>query len=172
MLKLETSLLLCVLTTTAWVQQSPEAKVPAHTVKPPRVTRIFLRLGAGMCYGYCSSELEVDATEAILHEQSTDNKTKCPDMSVKEDLSNKHWKELAQLVDHDAVFALPDQIGCPGCTDQVVEGVEVRFSDHTKKAVEFNEGSAPEAIKALSAGLAALGEKLHKEFPPTPLCHL
>jgi hypothetical protein len=56
----------------------------------------------------------------------------------KGDLSGSRWKELVQLVDHEALLALPDRIGCPGCVDEVIESLEVRFSNHTKKIVQYN----------------------------------
>jgi hypothetical protein len=169
---LATSLLLvCIVATMLRAQEIPSAKASQHA-KPARVTHIRAITGAGMCYGYCEHELNVEYGEAVLLKQSRDNKNKCPDLQVKADLSDKHWRELAQLVDHKALFALPDTIGCPGCVDEVTESMEITFSDHTKKTVFYNLGSAPNEIKDLSAKLEALRKKLEKEFPPITQCHL
>jgi len=168
---LRTSLLvLCILVSASHAQE-PAVKAPSQAAKPPHATRIVLSLGSGMCYGYCNIELEVDPGEAILHVRSRESdKKKCPDLKVTASLSNKHWTELAQSIDHGAVFKLPDSVGCPGCVDQVIEGIEIRFSDRTTKDVEFNEGSAPTELTDLSARLVALHEKLSKELPPTTRC--
>jgi hypothetical protein len=89
---------------------------------------------------------------------------------VKADLPDKRWKEVMQLIDREALVALPDSIGCPGCVDEVIESIEVRFSDHSKKAVQYNAGSAPKEIKALSENLSILHDKMRKEIPPRPAC--
>jgi hypothetical protein len=125
-----------------------------------------------MCYGYCESELNVEPGEAALLKQSRDDKKKCPDLQVKASLSDSHWKELAQLVDHKALFALPDTIGCPGCADEVTVALEIAFTDHTRKTVSFNAGSAPNQLKDLSIKLEALQQRLEKEFPPATQCRL
>jgi hypothetical protein len=124
-----------------------------------------------MCYGYCSAQLEVESGEATLLNHSRDkDPNKCPDLRVRRDLSGTHWKELVQLVDREALLALPDRIGCPGCVDEVIESLEVRFSNHTKKSVQYNLGGAPKEIQSLSARLAALLAKLDSELPPTTRC--
>jgi hypothetical protein len=124
-----------------------------------------------MCYGYCWIELEVKPGEAILLEHSrNEDKRRCPDLKVRADLSDKHWKELVQLIDRQALFALPESVGCPGCVDEVVESIEVRFTNRTKKSLYYNRGDPPQEIKALSARLAALQEKLGNELPPTNSC--
>ncbi len=156
-----------------WAQEAPLAKKAAHPVKPPQVTHIRFILSSGMCYGYCMQELDVEQGQAILlnHSQGED-KNKCPDLKVTADFSDKHWKELVQLIDREALFALPERIGCPGCVDQVIEHVEVRFSDHTKRGVSYNLGDTPKEIKTLSAKLAALEAKLANEIPPISRCVL
>lgn len=160
-------------TGSVWAQQRPTAAADRaqHPAKPPRVTSIRFHLSSGMCYGYCYAELGVEPGEATLLKASWDkDKHKCPDLRVRAGLSDKHWKELAQLIDREALLALPDRIGCPGCVDEVVESIEVRFSDHTKKGVGYNMGSAPKEIKALSQKLSALEQKLAKELPPWTRC--
>lgn len=165
--------LICLAAGTVWAQEQPGAKAADHPAKPPRVTPILFSRSSGMCYGYCSAELEAEPGEATLLTQSWEkDKNECPDLKVRADLSDKHWKELIQLIDREALFGLPDRIGCPGCADEVIESVEARFSNHTKKAVRYNLGNAPKEIQALSARLAALLEKLNSELPPTTRCGL
>jgi hypothetical protein len=89
---------------------------------------------------------------------------------VRRDLSGAHWEELVQLVDREALLALSDRIGCPGCVDEVIESLEVRFSNHTQKSVQYNLGGAPKEMQSLSARLAALLAKLDSELPPTTRC--
>ena len=166
-----TSMLICLAVGTLWAQEPLLANATGQSAKPPRVTRILLSRSSGMCYGYCYVQLEVESGEAMLVNHSRDEDTnKCPDLMVRADLSGAHWKELVQLVDREALLALPDRIGCPGCVDQVTESLEVRFSNHTKKIVQYNLGSAPKEIQSLSARLAALLEKLDGELPPNTRC--
>lgn len=168
---LRIALTLICLTAGTWAQKPPLAQATGQPAKPPRVTRILFSRSSGMCYGYCNAQLEVGSGEATLLNHSRDKDTnKCPDLRVREDFSGTHWKELVQLVDREALLALPDRIGCPGCVDEVIESLEVRFSNHTKKIVQYNLGSAPEEIHSLSARLAALLEKLDRERPPTTRC--
>ena len=87
------------------------------------------------------------------------------DLRVNADLSGKHWQALQRLIDHDALFALPDRIGCASCYDGVDELIEVKFSDHSKKSVTFPMGSAPKEISALSEKLLSLEAKLRDELP-------
>jgi hypothetical protein len=161
-------MLICLAAGTQWVQEPPHAKATGQQPKPPRVTRILFSQSSGMCYGYCYSGLEIEPGEATLLIQSRqEDRDKCPDLKVSADLSDKHWKELVQLVDRETLLALPERIGCPGCVDEVIESLEVRFSNHTKKIVRYNFGSGPNEIQSLSARVAALLDKLDRELPLT-----
>jgi hypothetical protein len=133
-----------------------------------RVVSIQYTTGAGLCGCYCGGELHVNPGQATLFirpalECQRRNPKKYREFKVDADFSSKHWRELEQLIDHDALFALPDKIGCPGCTDGLTEFLEVKFSDHTKKSV-FYDG-APKDILALSQKLSALEAKLEQELP-------
>ena len=80
-------------------QEPPLAKAKGQPAKPPRVTRILFSRSSGMCYGYCSAQLEVESGEATLLNHSRDkDPNKCPDLRVRRDLSGAHWEELVQLV--------------------------------------------------------------------------
>ena len=133
-----------------------------------RVVSIQYTTGAGLCGCDCGGELHVNPGQATLFirpalECQRRNPKKYREFKVDADFSSKHWRELEQLIDHDALFALPDKIGCPGCTDGLTEFLEVKFSDHTKKSV-FYDG-APKDILALSQKLSALEAKLEQELP-------
>lgn len=122
-------MLICLAAGSLLAQEPPLAKSKGQPTKPPRVIRILFSQSSGMCYGYCYAQLEVESGEATLLKPYRDKNTnKCPDLKVRGDLSGTHWKELAQLVDHEALLALPERIGCPGCVDEVIESLEVRFS--------------------------------------------
>lgn len=139
--------------------------------KPPRIVSIRMTVSSGMCFGYCSAELSVKDGEARLLISSAErDKRKCPDLKVTSDISEKHWNSVVTLVERDALFALPDRIGCPGCTDAPIESIEVRFSDKTRKHVAYDVGGAPKELSALSSNLRALDEKLQNELPPISQC--
>ena len=124
-----------------------------------------------MCYGYCSTELEVEPQEATLRDSTwSEDKSICPDLKVRAYLSDRHWKELEHLIDRESLFSLPDRVGCPGCVDEPIQSVEIRFSNHTNKAIYYNYGDAPQEIRSLSAKLEALHDKLKKELHPITQC--
>jgi hypothetical protein len=151
----------------AAVQQPIVPKPGASSTKPVRVVNIRFGASAGMCYGYCSSELEVRSGEAVLHQHAWGpvEQRRYPARQVRADLSNKHWKELQQLVNHDGFMSLPATIGCPDCTDGGAESVEVKFSDHTSKKITFDMGNPPKQLKDLRDKLWELEQKLGKELP-------
>ena len=134
--------------------------------KAPQVTSISFGQLTGMCYGYCSSQLEVSDGSATLTLSSFGEKEKYPDIVVKTEISAKRWKTLTQAFDHDELFAEPDRIGCPGCVDEPIEGIEIHFSDGKSKSVTYNLGGAPVALRALQQQLSMLEEKLRREIPP------
>jgi hypothetical protein len=84
---------------------------------------------------------------------------------VDADLSSKHWQELQQLINHDALLALPSRTGCASCTDGSDDDIEVTFSDRSKKSVIFPTGEAPKEIESLSEKLSALEVKLENDLP-------
>lgn len=137
---------------------------PMHAVN----IRFVLGYGYG-CECYCGAEMQVRPGKATLRKRPTQrcqhmDSQKYRVLSVNADLSSKRWRELEQLVNHDALFALPDTIPC-GCTgDEGDHLIEVEFSDHTKKSVRYV--LAPNEITTLSEKLLALESKLENELPP------
>jgi hypothetical protein len=134
--------------------------------KAAKVTRISFGQSSGMCYGYCSSQLVVAEGSATVTLSSFNEKEKYADLVVRSDISAKRWNSLVQAFDRDGLFALPNAIGCPGCVDEPVEGIEVHFSDGRSKSVNYNLGAVPVSLRALQEQLASLEEKLRSEIPP------
>ena len=149
------------------VAQQPAPNKPSK--KAARVTSISLDQLSGMCYGYCSSQLVVTEGSATLTLSSFGEKEKYPDVVVTSDIGAKRWKSLLQAFDHENIFAEPDRIGCPGCVDEPIEGIEVHFSDGRSTSITYNLGGAPVALRALQQQLSTLEEKLRSEIPPWQL---
>ena len=142
--------------------------------KPLRAVSIRFAWGAGLCDCYCGAEMQVTPAGVKLlrrpfGECQQRDPEKYREFRVDADLSAKHWQELEQLIDHDALFALPDTIGCASCVDRVDEFIEVTFSNRTKKSVRYPAGSAPKEIRTLSEKLTAMETKLEVELPNLPL---
>lgn len=91
--------------------------------------------------------------------RSFSEKKKYPEMKMKSAITKREWDDLQQFLDARVLAAFVGRIGCPGCADEMVEWVEVEFSDGTKKAVSYNEGSAPAPIAELLLKIAAIGTK-------------
>lgn len=114
-------------------------------------------------------ELTVSADKAVLLRRTAleckqRDPKRYPDLRVEADLSGKHWKELQQLVDRETFLALPQNLGCASCSDGVDELIEMKFSDHSIKSVQYPAGSAPQTLRALSERLSALVAKLDDEL--------
>ena len=161
-------LIICCMGVNAGIAQSTKS-VSRHS-SPIRVVSIRFSTGPGLCsICYCGSEIEVHPGSVTLLKQpfrecQQRDPQRFRDIRVDAGLSNKHWQELQRLVNHDALFGLPDTIGCPGCTDGLIQQIEVKFSDHTTKSVRYE--SAPAEISLLSEKLSVLADKLEKELPP------
>jgi hypothetical protein len=151
-------------------QTRPAAKGRYQQALPAHVVSIRFSTFGGTCECCPGDELEIRPGQAILlvtfsRECYQQDSRRYRDLRVNADLSGKHWQALQRLVDHDALFALPDRIGCASCYDGLDEFVEVKFSDHSKKSVIFPMGSAPKEISTLSEKLLSLEAKLRDELP-------
>lgn len=78
-------------------------------------------------------------------------------MESKYPIARKDWDELQRFIDAGVLAAFVGRIGCPGCADELVEWVELEFSDGTKKSVSYNEGAATPQIAALLERIRAIG---------------
>ena len=76
---------------------------------------------------------------------------------MKASITKKDWDELKNFLDAKVLAAFSGRIGCPGCVDEMVEWVEVEFSDGTKKSVAYNEGNSPPLIAALLQKIRSIG---------------
>jgi len=123
---------------------------------------VRLRMGsyAGMCIGWCDSETIIELGSIRRISRSFSDKKKYPDMKSKYPIARKDWDDLQRFIDASVLAALTGRIGCPGCADEMVEWVEVEFSDGTKKAVSYNEGNAPQPIATLMQKIRTIGTKL------------
>jgi hypothetical protein len=150
-----------------------KSKPPVKMASPPHAVgiRFVLGYGYGGCRCYGGAEMEIGSGKATLlktpiRECQHKNPQKYRVLRVDADLSDKHWRELQQLSDRDALFALPDKIPCPQCTgDEGSEFVEVRFSDRTKKSVALGSESVPNEVEMLLEQLVSLEGKLEDELP-------
>ena len=151
-------------------QQATRAPKPTGQQQALRVVSIRFQSGGGFgCSVYCFAEIQVRPGSVTLlerpwREKQQQNPQKYRDLRVDADLSDKHWQELQQLVDHDALIALPDVIPCHCTGDEGSETLEVTFSDHSRKSVSYT--GAPREIAALTEKLLALLTKLERELPP------
>jgi hypothetical protein len=123
------------------------------------VVRIRTGSYAGMCIGYCDSETIIQPGSMRSVSRSFSEKKKYPEMKFSYAITKKDWEALQQYIDANVLAAFKGPIGCPGCADEMVEWVAVEFNDGTKKAVSYNEGSAPPAIAALLQRIRAIGTK-------------
>ncbi len=103
---------------------------------------------AGECLGYCIQDFVI-TSEKIMYTQNgwdfvSDVYSELPEQSKEVSLSKIEWQKLIELVDFQKFNSLPDRIGCPGCTDNLVEWIEISDGEKTKK-IEFEpEDEIPE----------------------------
>jgi hypothetical protein len=170
-------LILLVATDVSRVQAQQSVPTQAQTGQqnglPVHAVSIRFAQWVGFCGGcYCGAEVEaspqgVTLFKNALRECQQQNPRKYRDFRVHADISGKHWKELEQLAGKDTLFALPNSTGCASCVDGIDELVEVRFSDGTKKSVQYPAGTPPKEIKALCEKLLSLLHKLQDELVNT-----
>ena len=131
----------------------PDPSPDAHLVR--------IRTGsyAGMCIGYCDSETIIEPGSMRSVSRSFSGKRKYPEMKMKRSITKSDWDDLQHFLDAKVLGAFIGRIGCPGCADEMVEWVEVEFSDGTKKSVSYNEGSAPPLVAELLQRFRATGTK-------------
>jgi hypothetical protein len=130
--------------------------------KPVRVLSIRFGEWSGSCDSDCGEDLQVIAGETTLRRSCFPEAQSRPaNFTVRADLSDKHWKELVQLIDHAAIYALPDRSSGGWCG----EFVEVKFSDKSRKKLSWATDGPPKELGELRDKLQALKSKLEKELP-------
>lgn len=138
-------------TLSAQQAQQPDPSPNAHLV------RVWTGSYAGMCIGWCDSETIIEPGSIRRISRSFSEKKKYPNMESKCPIARKDWDELQRFIDAGVLAAFVGRIGCPGCADELVEWVELEFSDGTKKSVSYNEGAATPQIAALLERIRAIG---------------
>ena len=152
-------------------QTAPASRQTKHQkASSVRVVSIRMSVFGGFCACCSGGELQVSPRGVTLlisnsRECQEQDPHKYRNLKVDADLSGKHWKALERLIDHDALFALPDSLGCASCYDGLDEIIEVKFSDRTQKSVTFPYPGAPKELSGLSEKLLSLEAKLHDELP-------
>ena len=129
----------------------PDPSPDAHLVR--------VRTGsyAGMCMGWCDQETIIEPGSMRSVSRAFSEKKKYPEVKMKASITKKDWDELKNFLDAKVLAAFSGRIGCPGCVDEMVEWVEVEFSDGTKKSVAYNEGNSPPLIAALLQKIRSIG---------------
>jgi hypothetical protein len=120
--------------------------------------------------GYSAIETTI-RPKSIRSVQWASDKKKYPDLGAKRRIRKEDWDELQHAVDPVGLFALPDRIGSPGSADELVEWIEVEFSDGSKKSVAYNQGSTPPAIAKAMQKIKMIETNLptqYREGTPTP----
>ena len=146
----------------------PGANLPSvqtqhvQSKKPVRVVSIRFGEWSGSCDSDCGEDLQVIAGETTLRRSCFPEAQPRPaNFTVRADLSDKHWKELVQLIDRAAIYARPDRSSGGWCG----EFVEVKFSDHSRKHLSWATDGPPDHLKELRDKLQTLKSKLEKELP-------
>lgn len=137
------------------------AKQAPRPDSPSKVRLVRIRTGsyAGMCIGWCDSETIIEPGSIRRVSRAFSEKKKYPEMKSKYAISKKDWGDLQNAIDANVLAAFTGRIGCPGCADEMVEWVEVEFSDGTKKSVSYNEGNAPQPLAVLMQKIRTIGTK-------------
>lgn len=130
--------------------------------KPMRVLSVRFGEWSGSCDSDCGEDLQVIAGETTLRRSCfPEGQPRPTNFTVRADLSDKHWKELVQLIDRAAIYALPDRSSGGWCG----EFVEVKFSDKSRKKLSWGTDGPPSELRELRDQLQGLKSELEKELP-------
>ncbi len=124
-----------------------KAPVPAQHL-PAEVVEVALGQACGWCTTPSSSELrinELEITETrVLYTPQPE-----PQGKLTWKTNKSAWRDLQRSIDEHVVAEFGTKAGCPGCSDERVEWVEIKFGDGSKRAITYNAGGAPPPIAAL-----------------------
>jgi hypothetical protein len=149
---------------TADVSAQHDCSPSQQLLARPHVVSIRDATSSGMCYGYCSAEIRIKGRSVWFFKRVNENRDRYPERKIKRTISQEEWEGLLKLVDKDALLAVPDRIGCPGCADEIIEWTKVGFSDGTKKSVTYNFGQAPQPIALLSQRIESIRRGMEEEL--------
>lgn len=127
--------------------------------KPPderQVVRVRTGSYAGMCIGWCDTVTSIDSRSIQTVTTSPGDPKHYPQLKTITRITPRQWRELQSSVDATVLAAMDERTGCPGCVDEMVEWVEVQFSDGTKKGIAYNVGTGPRAITDFLKKLSAI----------------
>ena len=85
----------------------------------------------GFCVGYCKKEIRIQASNVAFIQGPTRDQT-IPEKQCTINISGSEWQEIESLIE-DAFFDLEEEYGCPDCSDQGEEWIEVVTSDRSHK---------------------------------------
>jgi hypothetical protein len=103
-------------------------------------------INSGRCRDYCYHEARFEPTRVIKiskPHQETD-----PGKADTASFSKASWDSLRNSFDLAAFAALPEKIGCPGCSDHPIRSIEISFSGTVHK-VRFETTKDVEVLKGL-----------------------
>ena len=139
--------------------------------------RIEYGSSSGMCTGYCYSETTIQPMTARSVSRTNFSLNgyrdkEQPDMKIKWKITTEEWERAKAAIDPESLFAFPDRIGCPGCLDEPVDWITVKYSDGTEKSVICNRGGpatdVSDKIKAAIARVPARARKGPRPMVPLP----
>jgi len=146
-------------------QQSPIVPIQAETITTnehiqatnQQIMAIATGTYIGECFEYCNEILTI--TPDKIHFVITSNypDDSYPDLSSDVDIDSNTWDEIVKLADIENFGLLPEIIGCPDCSDQGGEWIEIT-SDKTTHRVDFEYGATVPEIDDLLAKLRELRE--------------
>ena len=126
------------------------------------VEKIVSTTSFGMCVGYCTTRLEISATEAVLVRQARGGRGAPegkPDQRFATPLAGNEWAEIATLAAATKLDALPDTIGCPDCADGGAESLSIVGAGRNK-TITFDHGAEIKEAQPLLDRVRALRQKL------------
>lgn len=138
------------------------------------IVRIEYGSSSGMCTGYCNSQTTIQPMTARSVSRTNFSlngyrDTQQPDMKINWKITTEEWERAKAAVDTESLFGLPDRIGCPGCVDEPVDWISVKYSDGTEKSVICNRGGpATDMADKIEAAIARVHRRGPRPIVPLP----
>lgn len=111
------------------------------TTSSTEVIKIVHGTTFGFCHGYCNKTVTYTAS-SVVYEQYGRDSIAFPPGSVREVFSKDQFEAIVSKFKWNEWDTLPDNIGCPDCTDRGAEFIEVTTSKGIKR-VRFDAGADP-----------------------------
>lgn len=125
------------------------------------VSKVVSTTSFGMCVGYCTTQLDITESEAVLTRTSRGGRgaQELPDQRFTKKLSPAEWQDIANLAEATKLDGLPETIGCPDCADGGAESLTIVGSKGEKK-ITFDHGAAIDQAKPLLEKVRAIRAEL------------